>query len=325
MEEPKILKYLRDCEDGFVSGEDIAKQLGISRAAVWKDIETLRRLGYIVTAVPRRGYRLSDKPDRLYPWEVKAGLATEIMGREIYYFDETDSTNSQAKLLLKAVPPPEGAAVVAEQQTAGRGRLGREWFSPKGTGLWSSLILHPALPVSDLAKLTIMAAVAVRRAVQEETGAQLAIKWPNDLLWDGRKVCGILAELGGEADRLAFLVVGIGLNVNQAAEDFPESLRETAGSLRLATGRLVDRVTLLQEILRQLEVGYREVLRLGFAGALEECRRYSATLGRRVTVREGAKTLTGIAVGIADDGGLELRLESGESIKVYSGDTTLSV
>lgn len=325
MEEPRVLKFLRDCDDRFVSGEEMAEALSISRAAVWKDIENLRRLGYAVAAIPNRGYRLVAKPDCLYPWEVQADLATSFVGRELFYFRETDSTNNQAKKLLKTATPAEGAAVVAETQLAGKGRLGRQWFSPAGAGIWTSIILHPALPVADMAKLTIMVAVAVRRAVLEATGLELVIKWPNDLLWAGRKVCGILAELGGEVDRLAFLVVGIGLNVNQVAEDFPEELRETAGSLRLAAGRSLDRVVLLQALFRQVEACYLQVLKEGFAGILEDCRRYSATLGQRLTVREGARTLTGVARGIGDDGGLQLELTTGELVTVYSGDTTLSV
>lgn len=322
MEEPKLLALLKSKKGGFISGEAIARDMGISRAAIWKEIEALRTLGYTIDAKPRMGYCLSSTPDKLYPWEVREGLPTRFIGQSIIYFDEADSTNNRAKEALKEAPS-DGTVVLAERQTAGRGRLGRQWYSPTGSGLWMSLILKPTLAVADIPKLTMMAAVAVRKGILEAVQTEVSIKWPNDLLQNGRKICGILAELSGEADRLSYLIIGIGINVNQTAEDFPEELREIGTSLRMALGRRVDRRRLLQTILGQLEEEYIRVSSEGFTGVLAECRRYSATLGATVTVSNGNTRLTGVAEAIEDHGGLRLLLPGGKKVTVYSGDTTI--
>lgn len=322
MEEPKLLALLKRKADEYISGEEIARGMGLSRAAIWKEVELLRGLGYRIEAKPRCGYRLEESPDKLYPWEIQEGLTTRFVGHNIIYFDQTDSTNNQAKEVLKKAPP-DGTLVLAETQSAGRGRLGRAWFSPVTGGLWMTLILKPTLPVADIPKLTMMAAVALRKAIMQVTGVEALIKWPNDLLQNGRKICGILAELSGEADRLTHLIIGIGLNVNQVEEDFPEELRSIGTSLRIALGRKIRRRVLLQGILDQLEKEYLKVSDAGFQGVLEDCRRYSATLGANVIVSDGNRRLMGVAEEIEDNGGLRLLLPSGERVMVYSGDTTI--
>ena len=320
MEMPVLLGYLKNSPGKFLSGEAIASLLGVSRAAVWKEIEALRRLGYQVEAAPRKGYRLLNRPDRLYPWEIASGLKNIRLGRSIFYYDRIDSTNNQAKR-LPPVQAQEGALIVAEEQSAGRGRLGREWSSAKGAGIWMSLLLQPQLPVAELPKLTIMTAAAVRRAVQDETGLSPLIKWPNDLVLDGRKICGILAEISGEIDSLSLVILGIGINVNQQTGDFPLQLRESAGSLRLAKGEPVDRLKLLLAVLHRLEEAYLRVCAEGFSEVLKDCRSFSATIGRTVTVRAGTQNLTGYAETIGEDGGLKLLLPSGETATVYAGET----
>lgn len=317
MEAPRLLKYLT--ESSFLSGEAVANRLNISRAAVWKEIEALRRLGYEVEAVPNKGYRLAGRPDRLYPWEIQSGLDAEFMGREIHYFASIDSTNNAAKAML-GNGPPEGTLVLAEEQTTGRGRMGRFWSSAPDKGIWMSLILRPRIPVADLPKMTILTGVAVRRAIVEATGMEPLIKWPNDILLDGRKICGILAELSGEIDRVAFLVMGMGINVNHEKHDFPEELREKAGSLAMTEGKPFSRVELVRLALKHFEDTYQQACQNGFSDVLSECRRYSATLGRTVTIREGSREITGLAEALGDDGGLILRLSSGESIPVYAGE-----
>lgn len=317
MEAPRLLPYLS--EESFLSGETIAGQLKISRAAVWKEIEALRRLGYGVEAVPNKGYRLASRPDRLYPWEIRSGLATTVMGQEIHYFMDVDSTNNTAKTWI-AQDPPEGTLILAEAQTMGRGRMGRVWSSAPEKGIWMSLILRPRIPVADLPKMTILTGVAVRRAVVAATGLEPLIKWPNDLLLDGRKICGILAELSGELDRVAFLVMGIGINVNHHREDFPEELWEKAGSLAMARGSFLNRVRIVQAVLEQMEQVYLQACREGFTEVLAECRRFSATLGKTVTVHDGLREITGTAEALSDDGGLVLRLPSGERVPVHAGE-----
>lgn len=318
METPRLLEYLS--ADTYLSGEAVATRLGVSRAAVWKEIESLRHLGYDVEAVPHKGYRLAIRPDRLYPWEIAGHLKTSLIGQTVMYYPLIESTNDLAKMLVPG-QPEEGTVIVAESQTAGRGRLGRSWSSADGQGIWMSLILRPRLPLAELPKLTMMAAVAVRAAIADTTDLPALIKWPNDLLVNGKKVCGILAELSGEADSMAYLILGIGINVNQEREDFPEELRESAGSLRMERGSGIDRMALMISVLQRLEEAYNRVGSEGFAGMLEDCRRFSATIGSTVTVRNGKQTLTGLAETIGEDGGLQLTLDSGETVSVYAGET----
>ncbi|NLW08254.1 MAG: biotin--[acetyl-CoA-carboxylase] ligase [Firmicutes bacterium] len=260
-------------------------------------------------ANPRREYR----PDRLYPWEVQKGLATRFTGHWIEYYAELPSTNRRARELATGpASPPEGLLVLAEKQTAGRGRLGRSWFSPAGTGIWMTLLLKPAFPPGELPKLTLLAAAAVARAVSAELELTPLIKWPNDLYLDNRKIAGILAETAGKAGApWEYLLLGIGINVNQTAADFPGDLQEKAGSLRMSLGAPVDRITLLRRCLAVLEEEYVYARENGFARALAYCRQYSLILGRRVEVKSGDRCYRGKAVAIRDDGSLELLLDDG--------------
>ncbi len=314
---PRLLRFLRPGE--YVSGQDLAARLGLTRAAVWKQIQTLRGLGYEIEAHPRRGYLLLSRPDRLYPWEVQAGLATRYLGRKIEYYEELPSTNERAKELL-AAGPEEGTLVLAEKQTRGRGRLGRNWFSPPESGIWMTLILTPGMPLLEMHKLTLTAAAVLSRAIFAELGFRPLVKWPNDLYVDGKKISGILTELAGEIGRTEYLLLGIGINVNQTPADFPEELREKAGSLRMKLGVKIDRPALLRSYLRLFEEEYNRVRAEGFGEVLAYCRRYSATLGRQVEVATGNQRYRGKAVAIRDDGSLSLRLEDGGTIDIYAGD-----
>lgn len=308
----------------YVSGEDLATRLGITRAAVWKQLKTLRELGYEIVASSGKGYLLQARPDRLYPWEVTKNLHTKVMGRHIEYYDRISSTNQRAKELL-AESPVEGTLILAEEQTAGRGRLGRNWFSPPGSALYSTLILKPQLPPYDLPKLTLVAAVALSKTIARELHERPLIKWPNDLYLQGKKISGILTELSGELGRVEFLLLGVGVNVNQHPEDFPEEIREKAGSLRSILGKeeKISRSGLLRSYLQILEDEYFKALRKGFAETLAYCRQYSATLGRQVEVSDGERVLRGKAVMIEEDGSLTLEVESGARTRVFSGDVSL--
>lgn len=316
----RILEYLS--QGDYVSGEDLAGELGITRAAVWKQIKGLREMGYEIEAHPRKGYLLANRPDRLYPWEVAKGLSTRFIGKRIEYYDSLSSTNGRAKEILTEAPA-EGSIIIAEEQTGGKGRLGRSWFSPPGTGIWLSVILKPQLPPVELPKLTLVAAVALSKAIQEELNRRPPVKWPNDLYLEGRKISGILTELSGEMGRVEYLILGVGINVNQEICDFPAELREKAASLRIITGKGVDRLSLLQAYLRFFESEYLNALKNGFSEVLQYCRDYSATLGRQVEVTDGKKVYRGTAVEIEDTGGLVLENERGERIRVLSGDVNL--
>ena len=315
----RIIQYLKQAE-GFVSGEDLSREFGVSRSAVWKCIEELRLEGYKVEAFPHCGYKLLDVPDKVFATEIQHKLGTRKFGCEVYHFDEISSTMDKA-FSLGMSGAPEGAVVIAETQTKGRGRLGRSWSSPRSKGLYFSLVLRPVLSSSEVPRLTLLCAVALSEAVEACTGLRPLIKWPNDLLLNGRKLAGILVELRGEVDRVDFAVVGIGLNVNGARKELvPE-----ATSLKEEKGTMVDRAALMQEILRTFEKRYLNLKKQGFGPVLEEWRRRSATIGSRFRFEDRGRRVEGVATGLADDGGLLVHLDSGKTVKRMAGDIVLEI
>jgi BirA family biotin operon repressor/biotin-[acetyl-CoA-carboxylase] ligase len=316
----RVLQILKDHQGEYVSGERLAENAGITRAAIWKQINQLREFGYLIESAPRRGYKLLNLTRALHPYELKAGLATAVFGRTIDYHETVDSTNLRAKQLARK-GAPEGTLVLAEQQTQGRGRLGRAWAARSGLGLWFSLILRPQVGTGDLAVITVLTAVALARAIKRVADIQTQVKWPNDLLYEGAKLVGILAELNGELDRVNYLILGIGINVNHMPEDFPPELAGKATSLRRIRRTPVDRKTLLQCFLKEFEGQYALLETEALSGIIDYAREYSATLGRRVTVSQGlGRILTGKAVDLDLDGSLWLETDDGARTRVYSGE-----
>ena len=311
-----VLQVLRDAPHP-VSGEHLATQLGLSRAAVWKRIQRLKAQGYTIEGSPRRGYRLLAIPDKLLPEEVLQGLKTRVLAGPVHYFETLDSTNNCAKELA-ARGAPEGTVVIAETQTGGRGRLGREWDSPPGVGLYVSVVLRPLLPPLELPRITLTTAVAVVRTVRRVTELTPGIKWPNDLLVHRRKLGGILTEMETESDRIRHVVVGLGLNVNN--RNFPPELAATATSLAQVAAGPFSRVDLLKAWLEEFEDLYERFLNQEFPEILAEWKRYTVTLGRGVTVKQGAREISGQAVDVAADGALLIRIPSGELVQVNSGE-----
>jgi BirA family biotin operon repressor/biotin-[acetyl-CoA-carboxylase] ligase len=316
--EATILGALKEAE-APLSGEALAGLLGLSRAAVWKRINRLKASGYAIEGSPRRGYRLLGLPDKLLPAEIMEGLKTRYLRGPIHHFDSLPSTNDLAKE-LGSKDAPEGSLVVAEHQSRGRGRLGREWDSPPAAGLYVSLLLRPLLPPTEMPQITLTAAVAVVRALRRSAGLTPGIKWPNDLLAGGKKLGGILTEMETESDRIRHLVVGLGLNINN--REFPPPLDLTATSLVLATGSSFSRREILQTWLEEFEALYDLFLNRDFALILDEWRSYNVTLGQTVTVRQGPKEISGLALDVAGDGALLLKQGSGEVIRVTSGEIT---
>ena len=314
-----ILEAFRDQAGSFVSGEELSRICGCSRTAVWKHIEELRSEGYEIEAVRKAGYRLVAAPDRLSAAEVMAGLSTARIGQLVYAYDEVVSTQLLAHEAA-AKGAPEGTLVLAELQTGGKGRLGRQWHSPRGSGIWMSLIVRPQIPLPKTPQMTLLTAVAIARTIQEETGLQVRIKWPNDLFIGDKKVCGILTELHAEADQVHYLVIGIGINVNNEAADFPEPLAQIATSLRIESGTKVDRLQLLQRFCANFEETYDRYLQRGFQPVKEEWESLSYTIGRWVSVQTISQSLEGRAVGLDDEGVLLLEDEAGNRHKVYSAD-----
>ncbi len=322
MKKGEVLALLKEHSPGYVSGEEICKKMGISRTAVWKHVRTLREEGYGIDAMPRSGYRLLDIPDRLYPQEIIRGLDTEIMGRTVYYYDSLASTNREARALASG-GAPDGALVVAEEQTGGRGRQGRGWYSPRGLGIWCSLIIRPDMAPGDVPPVTMLTAVAVASAVEKVTGVTAGIKWPNDLLLGGGKMCGILTEMDAEMEKVNFLVVGIGINVNIPLDGFPEELGKTAMSLCVAAGRRVSRLELLRQLLREFEFRYRSWLTSGLGPVLEEWRARCVTLNCPVSISTIKESWEGWAEDVDEGGALILRLPGGTRQRFMAGEVSL--
>lgn len=321
---PELLALLTAAGDGWVSGAEISRQLGVSRTAIWKHIEALRALGYEVEAAPRKGYRLVARPDLLTPEEVLAGLTTRRLGRAVEYRETVGSTNDLAKALARQ-GAPEGLLVLAEEQTAGKGRLGRAWSTPHGAAIAMSLVLRPDLPPHAAPRITLAAAVAVTEAVREAAGVAAGIKWPNDVQVGGRKLCGILTEMEAEMDRVAFVVLGIGLNVTLGRAQMDPAFRETATSLALEGARPVRRAALVQAILARFEAAYDALLGGRFDQVLDRWRTFSVTLGQPVRVLglDGQVSLEGVAEGVDEDGALLVRDGAGRVHRVVSGEVSL--
>ena len=315
-----VLELLREAE-GCVSGEKIAARLGVTRAAVWKKIAALREAGYDIASAPRSGYILRAAPDRLIEAEIAKDLGTALVGKKIICYDAVDSTNLVLKQLAHE-GAEDGTVVVADSQGTGRGRMERHFFSPPGKGIWVSILLRPTFLPQDAPKCTLMAAVAVARAM-ERFGLRAAIKWPNDIIHEGRKLVGILTEMSAEMDRVDYVVIGIGINVNIAREDFPEELRDTATSLMQMKGTPLPRVAFLQELLRAVDVLYQEVQREGFAPVLATWRKYAVTLGQTVRVIGPAgEEFEGVAADIDADGALFVDTKMGRR-RVLAGDVSI--
>lgn len=310
----KILDFLKRKQD-YLSGDQISQRLGITRQALWKHIQELREMGYDIVAVPHLGYRLVSCPDRLFPLEISRHLNTKLIGKKIYYFEAVSSTmDISTQLGIKAAP--EGTLVLAETQTRGRGRLGRVWFSPKYKGIYLSLILKPKMLPNQAPILTLLSSVSICEAIKKITGLDTQIKWPNDILIGHKKLGGILTELSAETDEINFVIVGIGLNVNNDKK----TLVNGATSLKEQKKEFVNRISLLQEILRRIEANYLLLQLEGNQSIIEKWRDYDITLGRRVKVFSHKEHIEAEAVDIDTDGGLLLRNDSGLTQKVTAGD-----
>ncbi|MCX5704919.1 MAG: biotin--[acetyl-CoA-carboxylase] ligase [Candidatus Omnitrophica bacterium] len=310
----RIIEFLKK-KDGYVSGDAIAQRLGITRQGLWKHIQELKELGYDIVAVPHLGYKIESIPDRLFPFEVTRDLDTKFTGKKIHYYEAVPSTMDLA-MELGMKGSPEGTVVLAETQTKGKGRLGRIWFSPKYKGIYLSLILRPKFSPQRTPLLTLLSAVSICEAIKEHCGIDSQIKWPNDILIHNKKVAGILTELNAEMDEVNFVIIGIGLNVNNEKK----SLISGSTSLREAREEEISRVALLQEILRRIEANYIHFEQKGPKVIIDKWREYSVTLGKRVKVYSHREHIEGQAVNIDIDGGLMVRKDSGLTVKVMAGD-----
>jgi BirA family transcriptional regulator, biotin operon repressor / biotin---[acetyl-CoA-carboxylase] ligase len=318
--EELVLSFLAEAADGYVSGEAISDKLGLTRAAVWKHVEALRSHGYRIDAVPARGYRLIEVPDKLTPLELRPLLNTHDVGQVLHWYEEIGSTNDRARELAEE-GAEHGEVVIAEAQTAGRGRRGRAWVSPPRKNLYFSVILRPDLPPARAPELTLVASIALCDALRQ-AGVQAGIKWPNDLLASERKIAGVLTELAAEADRVHWVVIGVGINVNAREEDFPDELRDEATSVLLERGEPAPRALFAAACLTALERWIDRHAEEGFAVVREAWRERSTTLGREVTVRTDGREIVGTAEDIDEAGALLVRGPAGLE-RVLAGDVTL--
>lgn len=313
----KILQQLKRAQ-GFVSGEELSRQLNVSRTAVWKHINELRKDGYNIISSSKKGYRLVDRPDILDKRELFIPEGQQL-GIEIIHFGEIDSTNNYAKQIANN-GCRHGTVVVADKQTAGRGRVGRIWQSNNSEGLWFSVVLRPELEPEKIQIITLAASVAVVEAIRETQGIVCGIKWPNDIIIKGSKLGGILTELSAEPGHVNYVILGIGINVNQGAEVFDDEIRNKATSLRLHTNEPVSRVKLLGSILTKLEEIYNLIITQKFKQITDRWREHSVTIGKEVRITVRDMEYLGTAESIADDGRLIVKCKSGEMREVSSGE-----
>ena len=317
----ELLQALR--EGGHISGEELGKGLKVTRTAIWKRVNRLRGLGYEIASSPRRGYSLVSAPDLLLPEEIEPGLHTKIFGRQIIFYHELSSTQAAAKELARQ-GAEEGTVVIAETQSHGKGRKGREWSSAPGQGIQISIILRPRLKPAQSIQIPLVAGVAVAQAIAEVTPIRPRIKWPNDLMVGRKKVGGILTEMNAEIDGIDYVVLGIGLNVNTPQALFPKEIREIATSLAGESGGSVSRVRLLQSFLEGFEGLYGEFTTSGFQGIREKWKAMSNTIGAWVELSDmdGGK-MRGKILDMDADGALLLQKRDKSIERILAGDVTL--
>lgn len=318
----EILTMLRETT-GYVSGQALCGRFGVSRTAVWKVINSLKEEGYEIVSTPRKGYRLDHVPDIVSESELVSRMKTKRLGRQVVFLSETDSTNKQAKRLAEE-GAPEGTLVVADMQTAGKGRRGRSWQQSPGTMVSMTLILKPAFAPDKASMLTLIAAHSVAGAIKAATGLPAGIKWPNDIVIHGKKTVGILTEmsLSVEQDSIHYVVVGIGINVN--IREFPEEISDMATSLYLECGRRISRAGLIAEVMERFERDYGTFLQTeDLSGILEEYNAHLAGMDREVRVLDPAGEFTGISRGMNRSGQLLVEKEDGSVVHVYAGEVSV--
>jgi BirA family transcriptional regulator, biotin operon repressor / biotin---[acetyl-CoA-carboxylase] ligase len=314
-----LLDAFTNAGESYLSGQHLAELIGCSRTAVWKHMEELRKEGFELEAVRKKGYRILKTPERIIADEIRLGLKTKFIGKNIHYEESVESTQKIAHRLAYD-DASEGTVIIAEEQLSGRGRMDRKWHSPKYSGIWMSLILRPNIPLPKAPQLTLLAAVAIVQAIEELTHLSPEIKWPNDILINGKKVTGILTELQAEADRINSIIIGIGMNVNQVEEDFPIELKQIATSLRIEQGNEISRAAMVREIFNKMEKLYQLYLAEGFLPIKLLWESYAISVGKEITARTLMQTIVGKALGITDEGVLMIEDNLGVTHHVYSAD-----
>ncbi len=317
----EIIHMLEAAGQGYLSGQTLAEALGVSRTAIWKQVQGLKSEGYEIVSVTNRGYKLMRKADPLSVEAIREGLETEALGCALFYFDSVDSTQAIAK--EKAPISPHGTVVVANKQTNGKGRLGRSWHSPHGLGVYMSLIVKPNISPAQSPQLTLLTAIAVVDTLAK-FGVDAGIKWPNDCLVAGKKISGVLTEMAADADQIQHVIIGVGLNVNHSAHDFTAEITPIVTSMKMSLGlenaTMIPRSEVIQVFLLEWEKLFALYLREGFAPIKEKWELRSNIVGRNIKVTMMKRELYGVAIGVTEAGALLVK-DSQERVEaVFSGD-----
>lgn len=316
----EILRLLKE-NDTYISGQQLCEQFQVSRTAIWKVIDQLKKEGYQIEAVRNKGYRLIESPDVMSKAEIDSLVDTKWAGKNVIYYDETDSTNNRAKEAGNN-KEPHGTLFVADMQMAGKGRRGRVWKSPSGSSIYMTILLYPDIPPVKAPQLTLIMAIAVAEGIREVTGLETKIKWPNDIVVNGKKICGILTEMSTEIDYINHVVIGIGINVNM--ESFPEDIAKTATSLRIEAGKEFRRFELIAAIMEHFEKAYEAVCEAGsLEPIMEDYNRLLVNCGRRVRVLEPEHEYDALALGIDKTGELQVECEDGSRKSVFAGEVSV--
>ncbi|WP_432404901.1 biotin--[acetyl-CoA-carboxylase] ligase [Wukongibacter sp. M2B1] len=316
-----VLEVLKKNKNCFISGEQLSNQLGVTRTSIWKYINALKQEGYKIESIPRRGYKLIEEPDTLSKDELLIELDRNRLGDSIYYLQQVDSTNNYVKkLALEGAV--EGTIVIGEQQTGGRGRLGRHWVSPPGTSIYMSMLLRPLIHPNEAAKITEITAAAVANAIDNVTGLKAGIKWPNDIILDNKKVCGILTEMNAELNNINYVIVGIGVNVN--IDEFSDGISNIATSIKRVLGAEASRKDIVINIVKEFEKLYYDFINTGsLINTVDICKAKSVTLGRTVRIINKNETIIAKAIDITENGELVIKKDDGEIINVISGEVSV--
>ena len=316
----KILDMLRAC-DQYISGEKMSQELKVSRSMIWKVIKDLREKGYEIDSVTNRGYKLVLVPDLVNYEEIKSVLKTRIFGQEVFYYKEVDSTNIVAKAKARE-GAKEGTIVIAESQSKGKGRLGKAWESPEKTGIWMSMIAKPNIPIQDVSGITLVTGLAICKAIREITKLPAYIKWPNDIVVKGKKVCGILTEMSAEIDQVNYVIIGIGINVNTAS--FPKELHKTATSLKIESGQEYMRKDIVAQVLMLFEAYYDKYSKgNGLLEILEEYKDLCITLKNDVKIIDKNTQYWAEPVDIDETGALIIDKKDGTRERIASGEVSV--
>ncbi len=315
------MRILKNNDSDFISGEKLSEEFNMTRSGIWKYINMLKEDGYEIESVPRKGYRIISSPDLLTLEEIEDELETQFMGRKIYYYDSIDSTNDKARDI--AFEEKEGTAVISEEQLKGKGRLGRDWISPKGKGIYLSMILKPDMGPAKAGVITLLGAAALHSALKN-LGIEAQIKWPNDILIKDKKIAGILTEMSAELNMINYIVIGIGVNVNLEEKDIDQSIKDKATSIKISQEKSIDRKKLLANIFNEFEKLYIDfVENADTKKAIEICRKNSATIGREVKLIKANKARKGKALDINERGELLVEFEDGELENIFSGEVSI--